>query len=341
MSDALGVAVVGYGYWGPNLARNIVANEDFQLRWVCDRDAGRLASAGRLYPGTKTTGNLDEVLADPAVTLVAIATPVSTHATLAQAALEAGKHVLVEKPLAMNEAEATALVALARRQGRQIFVDHTFVFTPAVRKMKELLDSGELGQPLYYDSQRINLGLFQRDVDVIWDLAPHDLSILDFLFNGALPASLTCVGAAHFGLSAANLAYLTLRYSNDVIAHVAANWLAPVKIRQILLCGDRRMVVYDDISVTEKIRVYDRGVAVKPPSERFELLVQYREGDMFSPRVLPTEALKIEFEHIARVLREQEKAIVDGEAGLRVVKLLTMASQSMAGSGAVVELASR
>jgi predicted dehydrogenase len=330
MKKLVTVGVVGYGYWGPNLVRNFMSlpSDKARVKLVCDARTERLAGVSRVYPSIATTSNYDEMIADPEIDLVAIATPVSSHFSLAERALSAGKHVLVEKPLAASVAEAERLVTLARSADRKLFVDHTFVFTPAVRKMRELVRKGSMGELLYYDSTRINLGIFQHDVDVVWDLVPHDLSILDFLLGGMMPSHVTCTGVAHYS-DLADLAYVTLRYPNGFIAHINVNWLAPVKIRQILLCGDKQMMVYDEHTVQEKVRIYDRGVRVTDSEDVYQKLVEYRDGDMFAPRLANIEALRAEVEGIVDVIRGDQAEVVDGETGLRVVRVLEAATLSM------------
>lgn len=338
-STAVNVGVVGYGYWGPNLVRNFVSlpHDMARVRTVCDTRSERLVHVRRLYPSVAVTGDYDEMLADPTIQLVCIATPVSSHFDLAMRALAAGKHVMVEKPLTANVRDGEALVQEARAAGRMLFVDHTFVFTPAVQRMKVLLEQGEIGSPLYYDSTRINLGIFQHDVDVVWDLVPHDLSILDFLLDGRMPSSVSCTGIAHYG-DLADMAYVTLYYPGGFIAHVNVNWLAPVKVRQVLLCGDRKMIVYDEHTVQEKVRVYDRGVSVDSSEDVYEKLVQYRDGDMFAPRLPNTESLAAEVENVIGSIKGEVEPAVDGRAGLRVVRLLQAATESMRAKGRPVEI---
>ncbi|MGI8737892.1 MAG: Gfo/Idh/MocA family protein [Candidatus Eremiobacter antarcticus] len=322
-------AVVGFGYWGPHLVRNILLCEGAGVAWISDQDDARLQEAGRRFPGIRATPSLEEVLCDPGVDVVAIATPVHSHHALALKALREGKHVFIEKPLTASRRQATEILAVAAQFGRRVFVDHTFVFTPAVQKMRQLLLSHELGRPLYYDSVRINLGIFQHDVNVVWDLVTHDIAILDFLLQGTMPVTASCTGTAHFGSQHADLAYLTLAYEDDFIAHINVNWLAPVKVRQVLLCGDRKMVVYDDNSASEKIKVYDSGVNVRQREDIYEMLVQYRVGDMHAPRLETTEALSNEITNVVEALRDGAVAVADGEAGLRVVSILEAADASL------------
>ena len=326
------VAVVGFGYWGPNLVRNFISCADAEVLWICDSRQDRVDRVHRLYPGVGTTSSIDDVLNDPAIDLVAFATPVSTHFPLAMRALEARKHVLLEKPMAASYADAGALLRRAAAVERRIFVDHTFLFVPAVVKMKALASSGDLGRLHYYDSSRISLGLFQHDVDVIWDLLPHDLSILDYLLDGALPQSVCAQGASHYN-DLADQAYVTLVYPDNFIAHIHVNWVAPVKVRQILFCGDRRMCIYDENTPHEKLRVYDRGVTVRSAEDVYKRMVEYREGDMFAPRLEPKEALTAEIENIVGTLLGREEPIVSGEVGARIVLLLEAATASLRHNG--------
>ncbi len=253
------IGVIGCGYWGPNLLRNFAENERAALRWMCDVDAKRLESLGRRYPSARTTSDCSRLFDDPELAAVVVATPVNTHFDFARRALEAGKHVLVEKPFTASVAEAEELIELAERKGLALMVDHTFIYTGAVRKIKEMVAGGELGDLLYFDSTRINLGLFQRDINVVWDLAPHDLAIMDYLLDRR-PLSLTATGSCHVERGIENIAYVMLRFPEEFIAHFHFNWLSPVKIRRTLIAGSRKMVVYDDIEPTEKVRVYDKGV---------------------------------------------------------------------------------
>jgi len=337
-SRMINIGVIGFGYWGPNVARNFSQIDDAQVSYICDLDEARLARARRQYPHAQMTRNLDVMLADPSLDLVAIATPVSTHHKLAIRALNADKHILVEKPLTTSVELARDINATARARGRRVFVDHSFIFTPAVRKMKEICAAGELGNPLYYDSTRVNLGIFQHDVNVIWDLVTHDLGILDYILDGRMPTSASCTGVAHFGADHADLAYLTLRYDGDFIAHINVNWLAPMKVRQVLLCGDRSMLVFDDNQASEKIKIYDSGVSIKRREDVYEFLVQYRLGDMHAPRLDPTEALTIEAQNIVDTIRGTAEPVCDGEAGARVVSILEAANNSFKFNGKPVAL---
>ena len=333
---AISIGVVGCGYWGPNLLRNFAENDSAELRWLCDTDEARLAAMGRRYPAAQTAGDYQKLLADPRLDAVAIVTPVATHFQIARQALLAGKHVLVEKPLTATATEAEELIDLARRNGRTLMVDHTFVYTGAVRKMKEVVQSGELGELLYFDSVRINLGLFQRDINVVWDLAPHDLSIMDYLIERQ-PDGLSAIGSCHIEKGIENIAYLILHFPGDFIAHFHFNWLAPVKIRHTLIAGSRKMILYDDIEPTEKVRVYDKGVSTNrtgPDREAdYQTLVSYRTGDVWAPKLDTTEALRHVVAEFLDSIRTARQPLTDGAAGLRVVRLLEAAQRSIKQGG--------
>jgi Predicted dehydrogenases and related proteins len=337
------IGVIGCGYWGPNLLRNFAENEAAQLRWMCDVDERRLDTLGRRYPATATTTDYKKLLADTELDAVVIATPVATHFNFAKDALEAGKHVLIEKPFTASVREAEELIELAERQKLTVMVDHTFIYTGAVRKIKEIVESGELGELLYFDSVRINLGLFQRDINVVWDLAPHDLSIMDFII-GREPEAVTAIGSCHIERGIENIAYVMLRFADEFIAHFHFNWLAPVKIRRTLLAGSRKMIVYDDIEPTEKIRIYDKGVTTNRSFEdadreaAYRTLVSYRTGDVWVPKLDSTEALTYVCDEFLNAVRESRKPLTDGHAGLRVVRLLEAAQQSINEGGRAVKL---
>jgi predicted dehydrogenase len=331
--------MIGVGYWGPNLIRNFSDLDEAQVVACSDLSRDRLNKIAKRYPGTKCTQDYEELLSDPEVDAVVIATPVSTHYPIAKAALEAGKHVMIEKPLADSAENALALVELSRRVNRILMVDHTFIYTSAVRKIRELIDSGELGDILYFDSVRINLGLFQKDINVIWDLAPHDLSIMDHLL-GMEPIAISAVGASHAGNGLANIAYMTLRFPNNVIAHFHVNWLAPVKLRQTLIGCSKKMVVYDDMEPTDKVRVYDKGIVVNgSPEKRYQTLVGYRTGDVLIPKIDATEALHCVAQEFVNSIKENRPPLTDGIAGYRVVCLLEAAQKSIEANGLEVLLA--
>ncbi len=335
----INLAVIGCGYWGPNLIRNAVASPDIALRWACDMDAARLRSVLAPYPGVHPTTDVQELFNDPELHAVAIATPVASHFPLAKAALEHGKHVLLEKPLAASVAEGAELVRLARENDLRLMCDHTFCYTGAVRKIKESIAAGELGEVLYYDSIRINLGLFQSDVNVIWDLATHDLAIVDFLLNRQ-PVSVSAHGMAHTLNGRENLAYVTLSYSDSFIAHFHVNWLSPVKIRKTIIGGSKKMIEWNDLVPAEKVKVYDCGVQCQPVDheEKNRLLVSYRAGDIHSPRIDNTEALSLMLKEFASAITERRPPLTDGEAALRVLRILEAAERSIKADGANVRV---
>ncbi len=308
-------------------------------------DARRLHTIGRRYPGARTTDDYTELLSDPQLDAVVVATPVATHYRFTREALSSGKHVLVEKPFTANMREAEELIALAERRGLTLMVDHTFIYTGAVRKIKEIVGSGEVGDLLYFDAVRINLGLFQRDINVVWDLAPHDLSIMDFIVERQ-PVALTATGRCHIERGIENIAYLQLRFADSFIAHFHFNWLSPVKIRRTLIAGSRRMIVYDDIEPTEKVRVYDKGVTSNrnengtDKEAAYQTLVSYRTGDVWVPKLDSTEALRHVCAEFLEAIAQARPPLTDGSSGLRVVRLLEAAQQSINQGGRVVELGS-
>jgi len=332
----ISVGVIGYGYWGPNLARNFSETPGATVGGIADLNRDRLARAATRMPSARTSTSPADIINDPSVDAVVVATPVSTHYELALAALRAGKHVLVEKPLASSSEEVLALIDEADRRGLVLMVDHTFVYTGAVMKMRELTAAGELGDLYYYDSVRINLGLFQHDVNVLWDLAVHDLSIMDYVL-GTQPVAVSATGLSHVAGQPHNIAYMTMFFDGPLIAHVHANWLAPVKVRRTLLGGSRRMIVFDDLEASEKIKVYDRGISVNPsPENVYQMQVGYRTGDMWAPQLAVREALSTEAVHFVECITDRKVPITDGHAGLRVVQLLEAASASMRARGNMV-----
>jgi predicted dehydrogenase len=323
----LKLGVVGYGYWGPNIVRNFATQPDCNVAAVCDKNPKAVAQVLRRHPGVQVTSNADELMRSPDVDAIAIVTPVSSHYDLARKALENGKHVFIEKPLTATSAQAEQLIELADRKNLQIMVDHTFLFTGAVRKIKELIDEGVLGPLYYYDSTRVNLGLFQHDVNVMWDLGPHDLSVMDYLI-GLEPELVVATGGAHLN-GMEDMAYITLYFPDKIIAHINVNWLSPVKVRTTLIGGERKMLVWNDLEPAEKIRVYDKGVTVGTEEGLYRLLVSYRSGDMWAPRVEEAEALQLEARYFLDCVMSGEKPINDGYAGLRVVKILEAADESL------------
>lgn len=340
----LGVAVVGAGYWGPNLVRNFQGSEAFRLRWMCDVRIDRARRALGRYSTVTATDDYAQVLADPEVSAVAIATPAATHRALAMAALEAGKHVLVEKPLAAGYAEGRELVEEAERRGLVLMCDHTYCYTPAVSFIRELIHSGALGDVHYLDSVRINLGLVQPDVDVLWDLAPHDLSILDYVLPpGMRPVSVAAHGADPIGVGHACVGYLTLNLAGGAIAHVHVNWLSPTKVRTTMIGGSKRTLLWDDLNPAQRVKVFDRGVDLTPPAEldesaRRDIQVNYRAGDMVAPALGEREALGAMVEAFAAAIRTGTPPPTDGRAGLRVVDILEAATRSLELHGAAVPL---
>ncbi|HEX4149391.1 MAG TPA: Gfo/Idh/MocA family oxidoreductase [Pirellulales bacterium] len=335
----IGVGVVGYGYWGPNLARNFAAQPGCRLVAICDAAEARLAQARHAHPGCHTTRDYRELLSNDEIQAILIATPVATHFALARDALRAGKDVLVEKPLTQTAAEAWQLVELAQSGGRILAVDHTFLYTGAVSKIKQLVDSGELGEILYIDSVRTNLGLFQSDSNVVYDLAPHELSIVFHLLDRD-PVSVQAVGACHAHNRLENLAYVHLEFDDQLIAHFHLNWLAPVKLRQTVIAGRQKMVVYDDMERSEKIKIYDKGIDIKEQTAdaAYKLYVDYRTGDMVAPKLSQREALHAEAEHFLDCVRRRARPLADGHAGWRVVRILEAAQESLSNRGARIQL---
>lgn len=332
------IGVIGYGYWGPNLVRNFFeVPELFKVEAVSDSRPERLKLASSRYPSIRVYEDAADLIGDPSIDAVAVATPVSSHFDLASRALRAGKHVLLEKPLTTTVAEAEELVELAYARKRILMVDHTFVYTGAVRKMRELVVSGQMGDLYYYDSVRVNLGLFQHDVDVIWDLAVHDLSIMDYVV-GEHPCAVSATGLAHVKGRSENIAYVTMFFESSLIAHVHVNWLAPVKVRKTMVGGSSKMIVYDDVEPSEKIKIYDKGVNVSSAEDMYRMMINYRSGDMMAPQLDNTEALKAEIKEFAAAIHENRRPLTDGEAGLRVVRILQSATQSMKSRGQLVEL---
>jgi predicted dehydrogenase len=329
------VGVIGYGYWGPNLARNFTEHKGTSVSAVSDRNPERLEAAKRRYPWIATHEDASAVIADPSIDAVAVATPVATHFEVALAAIRAGKHVLVEKPMTTSSEQALLLIEEARRREVVLMVDHTFVYTGAVRKIHQLISQGRLGKVYYYDSVRVNLGLFQTDVNVIWDLAVHDLSIIDVLMEHK-PIAVAAHAVSHVSGHPENLGYVTLYFPDNQLAHLHVNWLAPVKVRTTLIGGRDRMILYDDIEPSEKVKVYDRGTTQE--SDRYETLVKYRYGDMWAPQLDNTEALQFEVAHFVDCIRRGTVPLTDGWSGLRVVKILETADRSIADRGRAIEI---
>jgi predicted dehydrogenase len=335
-SDVVRVGVIGYGYWGPNIVRNFQGLDGCAVAAVCDRSPAALKRASRAYPQLHLTTDFSEVLASPDIDAVAIVTPVWTHYELAKVALQNGKHVFVEKPFTSTSQQAEELIELAERKNLKIMVDHTFLFSGAVRKIRELVDSGALGSLYYFDSTRVNLGLFQHDVSVIWDLAPHDLSIMDYIITEKAEA-VVATGANHLN-GHADMAFITVYFPGNIVAHVNVNWLSPVKVRTTLIGGKDKMLVWNDLEVDEKIKVYDKGVEITGGQSVYDLLVSYRSGDVWSPKVEQTEALKVELAYFVDCIAKDRMPSNDGVAGLRIVRLLEAAEQSLKEKGKFARL---
>jgi predicted dehydrogenase len=332
------VGVLGYGYWGPNLVRNFMLAPGSAVVAVCDLLEERLYPLRKSYPGLKTQTDPLALINDSAVQAVVISTPVSTHFDLAMAALKAGKHVLVEKPLASNSEQARLLIAEAEARKLVLLVDHTFVYTDAVRKMRSLIASGALGEIYYYDAVRVNLGLFQHDVNVIWDLAIHDLSIMDYVLPKK-PVAISATGISNIPGQPENVAYITLFFAERQIAHIHVNWLTPVKVRHTLIGGSEKMILYDDLEPSEKLKVYDKGVTVTPgTADVYKLLVSYRSGDMWAPRLDNTEALQTEAIHFVDCIENNTEPESDGPAGLRMLRMIEAAERSLHRRGELIEI---
>jgi len=331
------IGVIGYGYWGPNIVRNFHSQEECEVVLVADRNAKCADRLKKVFPSIGFTTDEDQILTSKDIDVVAVVTPVWTHYELAKKALENNKHVFVEKPFTYSAAQGEELVELADRKNLKIIVDHTFLFTGAVRKIKELVDRKELGDLYYYDSLRVNLGLFQHDVNVIWDLAPHDLSIMDYVISEK-PEAVVATGERHLN-GVEDVAFITVYFPKRIIAHVNVNWLSPVKVRTTLIGGEKKMLVWNDLEADEKLRVYDKGVSMSTnPSNLHQLLVSYRSGDMWAPQVEQVEALRAETAYFLKCINENLKPFNDGEAGLRVVRILEAADRSIRGRGEAITL---
>jgi predicted dehydrogenase len=330
------VGVIGYGYWGPNVVRNLQGIDYARVVAVCDKSPNALKRVKQVYPDIQATSDASELVSSPDIDAVAVITPVWTHFDLAKAALENGKHIFVEKPFTSNTQQADELIDLADKNNLTIMVDHTFLFTGAVRKIRQLLDDGTMGSLYYYDSTRVNLGLFQHDVNVLWDLAPHDLSIMDFLIQDK-PDGVIATGEKHLN-GHVDVAYMTVYFPRNVIAHINVNWLSPVKVRTTLIGGEKKMLVWNDLEADEKIKVYDKGVQMESREGVYNLLVSYRAGDMWAPRVEQTEALRSELSYFVDCVKENKRPHNDGHAGRRVVRMLEAADKSLRQRGEMVQL---
>ena len=328
----INVGVIGLGYWGPNIVRNIHTEPESKLVICCDINAGRCQKMAQLYPGIELTQEMEDVFGHAELEAVAIATPVNTHYALVKQALTRGKHVLVTKPLTSDIGQAQELVDLADEKRLVLLVDHTFIYHPAVEKLKDVIVRGELGDLYYFDSVRINLGLFQHDVSVVWDLAPHDISIMEYLIDRPVQW-VQAVGARHAGQKVESMAYITVQFADNILAHSHVNWLTTTKIRTVIVGGSRRMAVYDDNLVTEKVKIYDKGVTLNSIEGLYEANVQYRNGDMFAPAIASTEALGREVKHFIYCIQQGKRPITDGNAGLGVVRILAAAQESIRKDG--------
>jgi predicted dehydrogenase len=333
--NTLRMGVIGYGYWGPNIVRNFHGQDRSRVVAVCDKSAKSLDRVRHAFPDVRTTSDSREILNSPDIDAIAVVTPVWTHFELAKTALENGKHVFVEKPFTVNAAQAEELIELAERKNLKIMVDHTFLFTGAVKRMKQMIDDGTLGQLYYYDSTRVNLGLFQHDVNVLWDLAPHDLSIMDYLIKEK-PTAVVATGERHLN-SVADIAFMTLYYPNNMIGHINVNWLSPVKVRTTLIGGEKKMLVWNDLEADEKLKLYDKGVQMTGDGV-YDLLVSYRAGDMWAPRVEQVEALKMEAAYFVDCVMNNKTPFNDGVAGLHVVRMLEAADRSLQEKGKIIQL---
>ena len=328
--------VIGYGYWGPNIVRNLTSLEGSKVVAIAEISASARARAQKAYPEITVTSETSEVIKSRETDAIAIVSPVWTHYELTKAALLNGKHVFVEKPFTSNSMQGEELINLAQQRNLTIMVDHTFLFTGAVKKIRQLMQEGSLGKLYYYDSTRVNLGLFQHDINVLWDLAPHDLSIMDYLIKGS-PEAVVATGQKHLN-GHEDVAYMTLYFPEKVIAHINVNWLSPVKVRTTLIGGEKRMLVWNDLDADEKVKVYDKGVNVTSREGVYDLLVSYRSGDMWSPQLEQVEALRHELTHFVECVSSGQEPFNNGCAGLRVVKMLEAASESMKQKGALVQL---
>ena len=334
-SNVIRMGVIGYGYWGPNIVRNFHGQERSRVVAICDKSPKSLQRARQSYPEIRAIDECNDMLTATDIDAIAIVTPVWTHYELAKIALENGKHVFVEKPFTCTTAQAEELIELAERKNLKIMVDHTFLFTGAVKRIKEFIDNGTLGDLYYYDSTRVNLGLFQHDVNVLWDLAPHDLSIMDYLIKDK-PEAIVATGERHLN-GVADIAFLTLYYPNNMIGHINVNWLSPVKVRTTLIGGEKKMLVWNDLEADEKLKIYDKGVQMSGDGV-YQLLVSYRSGDMWAPRVEQVEALKLEAAYFVDCIVNDKKPFNDGAAGLHVVRVLEAADQSLQQRGKVIRL---
>jgi predicted dehydrogenase len=333
----INIGVIGYGYWGPNIVRNFSRVKNTRVAMICDTSGSALEAARRDCPGAEMTQDYREITDSPKIDAIAIITPVNMHYEIAKRALEQGKHVFVEKPFTATSRQAETLIELGEKKKLLVMVDHTFLFTSAVRKIENFVKAGELGDLLYYDSTRINLGLFQKDINVIWDLAPHDFSILTHVIPGK-PTALSAHGIDHFKTGLANVAYVTVFYGDGFIAHFNFNWLSPVKVRKTLIGGTKKLLMWDDLDADEKIKIYDKGVDVRDKDQLYKLLISYRSGDIYSPKLEKNEALETEISYFSDCLSSNEKPLNDGSQGLAIVRLLEACDMSLSQNGKLVDL---
>jgi predicted dehydrogenase len=334
----INVGVIGVGYWGPNIVRNFYANKDTNVTMVSDLKTDRLNYIRSHYPAIETSTDFRDVVKNPSIDAIAICTPVYTHHEIAYSALDAGKHVMIEKPMTSTSEQAQELINLVEKKNLTMLVDHTFLYTGAVQKMKDIIVKGDIGDIFYFDSVRVNLGLFQHDVNVIWDLAPHDISIMDYLI-AQKGEGVVATGSDHVGKDLEDVAYLTVFYPNNIIAHIHVNWLSPVKIRQTLIGGSKKMIVWDDNSPSEKVKIYDKGIdVIQTRDQIYDTLIQYRTGDIYCPKIRQTEALAAEVQHFIDCIVEQKRPISDGKSGLRVVEILEASEKSVKNRGKEIRL---
>jgi len=330
------VAVIGVGYWGPNLVRNLLNNRAVSEVYCFDIDAKRLNSISQKFPVVKLVDSYDEILKNPKIRGICIATPASTHFPLAKMAIEHNKHLLVEKPFTVTVREAEILMNMLHERNLKLIVDHIFMYNGAIRRIKEIIDSEEIGKVLYFDAVRVNLGLFQHDVNVLWDLATHDISIMLYLINKK-PKAVSAIGVAHYNTTE-DIAYLTTFFENSCIAHFHVNWLAPVKVRRILIGGSKKMILYDDMETVEKIKVYDKGVEIRSKEGIYKTLIQYRTGDMYAPKFDTSEPLSLIVDEFVNAMENGTEPLSNGRIGLEVVKILTAAQKSLKNNGCIVDI---
>lgn len=330
--NKLNIGVIGYGYWGPNIVRNFYSFQNVNVEFICDVNHSSLKKAQHDFPFIKTTNNPNVIFSSKKINAVAIVTPLSSHYQLAKKALISGKHIFVEKPFVSNSSQAKELLEISEKRKLIIMVDHTFLFTGSVRKIKELINKNIIGKLYYYDSTRVNLGLFQNDTNVLWDLAPHDFSIMDYLIKEK-PTGVVATGKDHFERKLEDIAFVTVFFENNIIAHFNFNWLSPVKIRSVLIGGSKKMVVWNDLESNEKIKIYDKGIKIRNKKNVYNTLVDYRIGDILMPKIDMTEALKVELEYFTDCVLNLKKPINDGYQGLRIIKLLEATHSSLKKQG--------